>query len=95
MGSILGGVLGGGNSDGQEKQQAALAQANQGYQQYRPELFQAMMNSLNQANSAYQPANNMLETMYGTPKTGGSPMGQQVAAQGPPQAQDRMKLGGS
>ena len=79
MGSILGGILGGGSSEGQEQQQAAIRQAGQGYQQYRPELFQAMMNSLNQANSAYQPANNMLATMYG-PKTGGpqSPMGQAV-----------------
>lgn len=94
MGSILGGILGGGSTEGQEQQQAAIRQAGHGYQQYRPELFQAMMNSLNQANSAYQPANNMLETMYGAPKTGGSPMGQ-APVQGPPQAADRFKLGGS
>lgn len=67
MGSILGGLLGGGSSPGQEAQMNAIHGSVQDYQTYRQEAAQALLNTLNQANSAYQGTNNALETLYGQP----------------------------
>ena len=58
MGSLFGG-------GGQEEQSAALANATRNYEQYRPDAYQAQMNSLNNAMSAYQGANNALQTLWG------------------------------
>jgi hypothetical protein len=62
---MISGILGGGNSEAQAAQQAELAQARGALQAYRPEAMQARMNLFNNASSAYQGANNALETMYG------------------------------
>lgn len=67
MGSILGGLLGGGSSPGQDAQMNAIHGSVQDYQTYRQEAAQALLNTLNQANSAYQGTNNALETLYGQP----------------------------
>lgn len=67
MGSILGGILGGGSSPGQQSQMNAIHGSAQDYQAYRQEMAQALLNTLNQANSAYQGTNNALETLYGAP----------------------------
>lgn len=75
MGSILGGILGGGSTPGQAQQEAALRNATEAYRQYRPEAMQARINAMNTIASAYQGANNALETLWGAPPVGGgSPM---------------------
>src|SRR5688572_10925534 len=71
MGSMISGLLGGGESAGQEAQMAALREAQGNIQAYRPEAMQARLNALSNMSTAYQGANNALETMYG----GGSKMG--------------------
>ena len=73
MGSMLSGLLGGGQSDAQAGQTAALQQARDAAHQYRPEAMQARLNLLNKASGAYQGMNNAMETMYGGrgPKVGG------------------------
>jgi hypothetical protein len=65
MGGLISGILGGGESEAQAAQQKELAAARQAMQQYRPEAMQARINLFNNASSAYQGANNALETMYG------------------------------
>ena len=65
MGSMISGLLGGGQSDAQAGQTAALQRAAQSAQAYRPEAMQARLNLLNKATGAYQGMNNALETMYG------------------------------
>lgn len=65
MGSLISGILGGGQSDAQAGQTAALRQAAENAQAYRPEAMQARLNLLNKATGAYQGMNNALETMYG------------------------------
>lgn len=65
MGSLISGILGGGQSDAQAGQTAALRQAAENAQAYRPEAMQARLNLLNKASGAYQGMNNALETMYG------------------------------
>ncbi len=65
MGGIVSGILGGGESDGQAAQMAALKQAQDNIQAYRPEAAQARLNALSNMSTAYQGANNALETMYG------------------------------
>ena len=67
MGSILGGILGGGSSPGQAQQEAALRNATEAYKQYRPEAMQARLNAMGTISNAYQGANNALETMWGAP----------------------------
>lgn len=73
MGSLISGILGGGQSDAQAGQTAALQQSRAGAQAYRPEAMQARLNLLNKASGAYQGMNNAMETMYGGrgPKVGG------------------------
>jgi hypothetical protein len=71
MGSMISGLLGGGESAGQEAQMAALREAQGNIQAYRPEAMQARLNALSNMSTAYQGANNALETMYG----GGQKMG--------------------
>jgi hypothetical protein len=61
----MGGLLGGGS--GQQQQMNAIHGSTKDYQAYRQEMAQAMLNTLNQANSAYQGANNSLQTLYGAP----------------------------
>jgi hypothetical protein len=63
---MLSGLFGGGgDSEAQAAQQAELAKARAALQQYRPEAMQARLNLFNNASTAYQGANNALETMYG------------------------------
>jgi hypothetical protein len=65
MGGMLSGLLGGGESAGQEAQLASMAASREDIQQYRPEAMQARINALKNASGAYQGANNALQTMYG------------------------------
>ncbi len=65
MGGMISGILGGGESDGQAAQMAALKEAQANIQAYRPEAAQARLNALSNMSTAYQGANNALETMYG------------------------------
>lgn len=65
MGGLISGLLGGGSSPGQEAQMNAIKASREDIQRYRPEAMQAALNAFSQAASAYQPMNNMLETMYG------------------------------
>lgn len=65
MGSMISGLFGGGQSDAQAGQTAALQQASDNAQAYRPEAMQARLNLLSKASGAYQGMNNALETMYG------------------------------
>lgn len=65
MGGILGGLLGGGSSGADQNQLAALQNAALAFQQYRPEAMQGRLNALSNISTAYQPANNLLQTMYG------------------------------
>lgn len=69
MGGILGGILGGGSSPGQQAQMQGIKGSVQDYQTYRQEMAQALLNTLNTANSSYQGANNGLATLYGAPAT--------------------------
>lgn len=75
MGSLVSGIFGGGSSPGQQAQMNAIHGSVGDYQTYRQEMAQALLNTLNTANSAYQGANNALETAWGapTPKTGWGP----------------------
>lgn len=65
MGGLVSGILGGGESPGQAGQQAALQASREDIQAYRPEAMQARLNALSNMSTAYQGANNALETMYG------------------------------
>ncbi len=65
MGSMISGILGGGQSPGQQAQMQGIQASREDIQRYRPEAMQAALNAFAQASSAYQPMNNMLETMYG------------------------------
>ena len=73
MGSLLSGILGGGQSDAQAGQTAALRQAADDAQAYRPEAMQARLNLQNKATGAFQGMNNALETMYGGRGSVGQP----------------------
>lgn len=86
MGSLISGFLGGGQSDAQAGQTAALQQARDAAHQYRPEAMQARLNLLNKASGAYQGMNNALETMYGG--RGGGKVGGGFAEHGAPQPPD-------
>lgn len=68
----MGGLFGGGQSDGQQAQTAALRQASEAARAYRPEAMQARLNLLSKASNAYQGMNNAMETMYGgrSPRVG-------------------------
>lgn len=70
MGGLVSGILGGGESPGQAGQQAALQASREDIQAYRPEAMQARLNALSNMSTAYQGANNALETMYGGTPTG-------------------------
>lgn len=66
MGGIIGGIFGGsGNTEAERGQLESLRNAAMAFQQYRPEAMQARLNALSNISTAYQPANNLLETMYG------------------------------
>ncbi len=81
MGGMISGLLGGGESGAQAAQQAELAKARQAIQDYRPEAMQARLNLFNNASTAYQGANNALETMYGG-RSGPKPTGLAALAGG-------------
>lgn len=68
MGGLLSGILGGGDSAGQQQQMGALKAARGDIQAYRPEAMQARLNALNNMTSAFQGANNALETLWGAPQ---------------------------
>jgi hypothetical protein len=72
MGGLISGILGGGESAGQEAQMQQLKASREAIQAYRPEAMQARLNALSNMSTAYQGANNALETMYGG--GGGTPM---------------------
>lgn len=44
----------------------AMRQMQAAYEQYRPEVYQARLNALRQSMGAFQPANQLLQQMYGT-----------------------------
>ncbi len=67
MGGLISGLLGGGESSGQQQQMGALRAARGDIQAYRPEAMQARLNALNNMTSAFQGANNALETLWGAP----------------------------
>lgn len=77
MGSILGGIMGGGSSPGQDAQMQGLKATQQDLQAYRPEAMQARLNLLSNASTAYQGMNNALQTLWG-PKAGPQAPGQQL-----------------
>lgn len=93
MGSLISGILGGGQSDAQAGQTAALRQAAENAQAYRPEAMQARLNLLNKATGAYQGMNNALETMYGGrgPKVGGASAFQDAASKTTAQPSEALK----
>lgn len=70
MGSILGGIMGGGSSPGQDAQMQGLKATQQDLQAYRPEAMQSRLNALSNMSTAYQGANNALETLWGAPQGG-------------------------
>lgn len=74
MGSILGGVLGGGSSPGQDAQMQGLHAARADIQKYRPEAMQAALNAMSNASTGYQGANNALQTLWGAPPQQGNQM---------------------
>jgi len=74
MGSILGGIFGGGSTPAQAGQQAAIKATQHDLAAYRPEAMQARLNALSNASTAYQGMNNALETLWGAP-SGGAPVG--------------------
>jgi hypothetical protein len=84
MGGLISGLLGGGNSEAQAAQQKELAAARQSMQEYRPEAMQARINLFNNASTAYQPANNALETMYGGRSGPSSGLGGALRSAGAP-----------
>ncbi len=65
MGSILGGIFGGGSSPGQDAQMQGLHAARADIQKYRPEAMQAALNAMSNASTGYQGANNALQTLWG------------------------------
>jgi hypothetical protein len=67
MGGLISGILGGGSSGGQQQQMNALKASREDIQAYRPEAMQARLNALNNMTSAFQGANNALETLWGDP----------------------------
>ncbi len=67
MGGLISGILGGGSSEGQQQQMQALKASREDIQRYRPEAMQARLNALNNMTSAFQGANNALETLWGDP----------------------------
>lgn len=67
MGSIISGIFGGGSSPGQDAQMGALRASREDIQRYRTEAMQARLNALNNMTSAFQGANNALETLWGAP----------------------------
>lgn len=73
MGSILGGIFGGGQSSGQQAQMQGLHAAREDIQRYRPEAMQAALNAMSNASTGYQGSNNALETLWGAPQTSGGP----------------------
>lgn len=74
MGGLISGVLGGGSSPGQEEQMRQLKVSREAIQAYRPEAMQARLNALSNMSTAYQGANNALQTMYGgAPKSNPGP----------------------
>lgn len=86
MGGLISGILGGGQSSGQQAQMQGLHAARGDIQAYRPESMQARLNALRAAQSAYQGTNNALETLWGAPQTGQGTGGlaPQGAAPSPP-----------
>lgn len=68
MGGLISGLLGGGSSPGQDQQMGALKAARGDIQAYRPEAMQARLNALGNMTSAFQGANNALETLWGAPQ---------------------------
>lgn len=93
MGSLLSGILGGGQSEAQAGQTAALRQAAENAQAYRPEAMQARLNLLNKATGAYQGMNNALETMYGGRGKVGQPY-RDAASQGTQRPDVKATFGG-
>ncbi len=75
MGGLISGILGGGSSDGQQQQMQALKASRDDIQRYRPEAMQARLNALNNMTSAFQGANNALETLWGDPNAKPKPVG--------------------
>lgn len=67
MGGLISSIFGGGSSDGQQQQMGALKAARGDIQAYRPEAMQARLNALGNMTSAFQGANNALETLWGAP----------------------------
>jgi hypothetical protein len=67
MGGLISGILGGGESAGQQQQMQALKASREDLQAYRPEAMQARLNALNNMTSAFQGGNNALETLWGDP----------------------------
>ncbi len=67
MFGFLSSLFGGGESSGQQKQMQALRASREDIQRYRPEAMQARLNALNNMTSAFQGANNALETLWGDP----------------------------
>lgn len=91
MGGLISGLLGGGSSDGQQQQMNALKASRADIQAYRPEAMQARLNALNNMTSAFQGANNALETLWGDPNVKKMPqppprrmMGHELPQQMPP-----------
>ena len=78
MGDMLGGLFGG-QTSGEGQQLEMLKQMTEGLRQYRPEAAQSRLNALSNVSTAYQPANNMLETMYGPPTGEKDPYGNPIA----------------
>jgi hypothetical protein len=68
MGGLISGILGGGNSSGQEQQMQALKASRGDIQAYRPEAMQARLNALRNMTDAYGGGQNALETLWGAPQ---------------------------
>ena len=87
MGGLLSGILGGGNSAGQQQQMQALKASRDDIQRYRPEAMQARLNALANMTGSYQGANNALETLWGAPQKAASPslFGREAYGPSPPQ----------
>ncbi len=80
MGGLISGILGGGSSGGQQQQMQALKASREDIQRYRPEAMQARLNALNNMTSAFQGANNALETLWGDPNAKPQAVGGLTAA---------------
>lgn len=85
MGGLISGLLGGGSSDGQQQQMQALKASRRDIQAYRPEAMQARLNALNNMTSAFQGANNALETLWGDPNAKPKPQPQRMMGHELPQ----------